>query len=125
MIDGKLLKFTQDDLLSSFQSNAASIGEDKLGFKPEDIRTHSNRCAAAMDMFMEDTPFYMIMLMGRCSSDALLKYIRRKVLEFSKGISIHMIRKDILFTIPEHRATQEDPRPQNRKSFATNLSMAP
>ena len=63
MIDGKLLEFTQDDLLSSFRSNVASIGEDKLGFKPKDIGTHSNRCAATMAMFMDDTPVYMIMLM--------------------------------------------------------------
>ena len=78
-----------------------------------------------MAMFMDDTPVYMIMLMGQWSSDALLKYIQRQVLEFSKGISIRTIRNDILFTIPEHRATQEDPRTQNRNSFATNLSIAP
>ena len=75
MIDGNFLEFSQDDLLSSFRSNTASIGEDKLGFKPKDIGTHSNRCAAAMAMFMDDTPVYMIMLMGRWSSDAFLKYI--------------------------------------------------
>ena len=125
MIDGKLLDFTQDDLISSYQSNAASIDEYKLGFKPEDIGTHSNRCAAAMAMFMDDTPVYMIMLMGWWSSDAFLKYVRRQVLYFSKGVSIPMIRNDILFTIPEHLSNQEDPRTQDRKSFATNLLMAP
>ena len=125
MINKKLLKFTQDDLLSSFRSNAASIGEEKMGFKPKDIGTHSNRCAAAMAMFMDDTPVYMIILMGRWSSEAFLKYIRRQVLEFSKGISIHMICNNILFTIPEHCATQEDPHTQNQNSFTTNLSMAP
>ena len=108
MIDGKLIDFTQYDLLYSFLSNATSIGEDKLGFKPEDIGTHSNRCAAAMAMFMDDTPVYMIMLMGWWSSDAFLKYIRRQVLEFSKGVLIRMIRNNIIFTVPEHRATQED-----------------
>ena len=62
---GKLYKFTQDDLLSNFRENAACIGRDKLGFDPSDIGTHSNRSAAAMAMFMDDTPVYMIMLMGR------------------------------------------------------------
>ena len=75
MIDGNLLEFTQYDLLSSFQSNAASIGKEKLGFKPKDIGTYSNRCADAMAMFMDNTPVYMIMLVGRWSSDAFLKYI--------------------------------------------------
>ena len=100
--DRKLQEFTQTDLLQSFRVNAASIGKDKLGFEPEDIGTHSTRSAAAMAMFMDDTPVYMIMLMGRWSSDAFLKYIRRQVLEFSKGLSFRMIRNDILFTITEH-----------------------
>ena len=125
MIDRKLLEFTQDDLLSSFRSNVASIGEEKLGFKPEDIGTHSNRCSAVMAMFMDNTPVYMIMLMGRGSSNAFLKYIPRQVLEFSKGMSIRMICNDILFTILEHCATQEDPHTQNRNSFAKNLSISP
>ena len=76
IIDGKLLGFTKDDLLSSFRSNATRIGEDKLDFKPKNIRTHSNRCAAAMAMLMDDTPVYMIILIGRWSSDAFLKYIQ-------------------------------------------------
>ena len=125
MSAGHLHEFTQEDLLANFRANAGSIGKDKLGFEPEDIGTHSNRSAAAMAMFMDDTPVYMIMLMGRWSSDAFLKYIRRQVLEFSKGMSLRMIRNDILFTIPDQHAPQEDPRTQNRNSFATNLSMAP
>ena len=80
MIHRNLLEFTQDYLISSFRSNAASIGKEKLGFKPEDIGTHSNRCAVAMAMFMDDTPVYMIMLIGWWSSDALLKYIQLQVL---------------------------------------------
>ena len=74
MSRGKLYKFTQEDLLENFRENAGIIGKDKLGFKPKDIGTHSNR-SAAMAMFMDNTPVYMIMLMGRWSSDAFLKYI--------------------------------------------------
>ena len=125
LVDGKLLEFTQNDLLLSFRACAASIGRDKLGYSPEDIGTHSTRSAAAMAMFMDDTPVFMIMLMGRWSSDAFLKYIRRQVLEFSKGMSHRMIKNDFLFTIPEQRALTDDPRTQNANSFATNLSMAP
>ena len=125
MHEGKILEFTQNDLLTSFRSCAGSIGKDKLGFTPEEIGTHSTRSAAAMAMFMDDTPVFMIMLMGRWSSDAFLKYIRRQVLEFSKGMSLRMIKNDFLFTIPAHRASHADPRSQNTNSFATNLSMAP
>ena len=70
MSGGKLYKFTKEDLLENFRKNAGSIGKDKLRFEPEDIGTHSNRSAAAMAMFMDDTPAYMIMLMGRWSSDS-------------------------------------------------------
>ena len=125
MHEGKLLEFTQHDLLTSFRDCAGSIGEDKLGFTPDEIGTHSTRSAAAMAMFMDDTPVFMIMLMGRWSSDAFLKYIRRQVLEFSKGMSLRMIKNDFLFTIPAHRASHADPRSQNTNSLATNLSMAP
>ena len=121
----KLLQFSSDDILTAFRANADSMGKDTLGFSSDEIGTHSTRSAAAMAMFMDDTPVYMIMLMGRWSSDAFLKYIRRQVLEFSKGMSLRMIRNDILFSIPEHRSSQADPRTQNPQSFATNLSMAP
>ena len=121
----KLTEITSNEILTAFRSNATKIGADTLGFKPEDIGTHSNRSAAAMAMFLDDTPVFMIMLMGRWSSDAFLKYIRRQVLEFSKGISSRMIKNDIFYSIPEHRCNQNDPRTRNKQSFATNLSMIP
>ena len=76
-------------------------------------------------MFMDDTPVFMIMLMGRWSSDAFLKYIRRQVLEFSKGMSRRMVKNEYLYAIPTHQSDSNDPRTQNQNSFATNLSLAP
>ena len=122
---GKLLEFKSEDILQAFRTNARVMGKDTLGFSPEDIGTHSNRSAAAMAMFLDDTPVFMIMLVGRWSSDAFLKYIRRQVLEFSKGISKGMIKCDTFFTIPHFQRDINDPRTQNKHSFATNLSMAP
>lgn len=125
LFEGELKEFTQDNVLQAFRKNATDIGKDILGYEKDDIGTHSNRSAAAMAMFMDDTPVYMIMLMGRWSSDAFLKYIRRQILEFSKGMSLRMIKNDILYSIPEQRADTNDPCTQNPNSFATNLSMAP
>ena len=102
-----------------------SIGKDKLGLLSEDIGTHSNRSAAAIFMFMDDTPVYMIIFMGRWSSDAFLKYIHRQVLEFIQGMSLGMIKNDVLYTIPEHLTDLMDPRTQDLNSFATNMYMAP
>ena len=78
-----------------------------------------------MAMFMDDTPVFMIMLMGRWSSDTFLKYIRRQVLEFSKGMSRRMVKNEYLYAIPTHQSDSNDPRTQNQNSFATNLSLAP
>lgn len=96
LFEGKLREFTQDDVLKAFRENAAAIGNEKLGFKPSEIGTYSNQSAAVMAMFMDDTPVYMIMLVGRWSSDAFLKYIWRQVLEFSKDMSIRMTKNDIM-----------------------------
>jgi hypothetical protein len=40
-----------------------------------------------MAMFLAKVPVYTIMLLGRWSSDDFLRYIRKQVKEFSKGIS--------------------------------------
>jgi hypothetical protein len=53
-----------------------------------------------MAMYLAGVPVFMIMLLGRWSSDAFLHYIRKQVKEFSKGISIKMIQNENFFTIP-------------------------
>ena len=75
------------------------MDKDRLGFFQNKIATHSTRAAAAMAMFMDDTHVYMIMILGRWSSDAFLKYICRQVLELSKGMPSCMVHNDILFSI--------------------------
>lgn len=91
---------------------------DKLGFTADDIGTHSLRSAAAMAMYLAGVPVYTIMLIGRWSSDAFLRYIRRQVQEFSSGVSSRMILTQDYFTIPDF-ASKEDPRTScNPMNFA-------
>ncbi len=52
-----------------------------------------------MAMFLAGVPVFTIMLLGRWSSDAFLRYIRRKVQEFSKGVSDKMISNEHFFTV--------------------------
>ena len=71
-----------------------------------------------MAMYLAGVPVFTIMLIGRWSSDAFLRYIRRQVQEFSAGVSRRMILTPDFFTIPsEAAAGPEDPRtcgnPQN------------
>ena len=121
--DGKLRLLTQDTLLMEFRSAVRAMGEDKLGFKAEDIGTHSIRSAAAMSMFLDNVPVFLIMLVGRWSSDAFLKYIRKQVLESSRGISKRMIKNDLFFTLPDMQSSSQDPRTRNPNSFASHLSV--
>jgi hypothetical protein len=97
---GKLHHITGPQLLKRIQLAATAIGKDILGFDPTDIGLHSARSGAAMAMYLSGVPVYTIMLLGRWSSDAFLRYIQRQVKEFSKGISKNMLTNDKFFTIP-------------------------
>ena len=74
-----------------------------------------------MAMHLNDVPTHTIMLVGRWSSDAFLKYIRRQVQEFTSGVSARMIQRGSFFNVPHAHSTshREDPRTPNcRQSFA-------
>jgi len=54
-----------------------------------------------MAMYLAGVPVFTIMLLGRWSSDAFLRYIRKEVQEFSNSVSSKMIRNENFFTISE------------------------
>jgi hypothetical protein len=64
-----------------------------------------------MAMYLAAVPNFTIMLLGRWSSDAFLRYIRKQVKEFSSRISEKMIQNENFFTIPS--ASNDDPRTTN------------
>jgi hypothetical protein len=82
---------------------AKRLGEDVLGFSHSDVGTHSLRSGAAMAMYLAGVPVFTIMLIGRWSSDAFLRYIRRQVLQFSAGVSKRMVGPSAhnVFTVPD------------------------
>ncbi len=96
----KIHYISGSQLLKQLRLAAAALGKDILGFSPKDLGLHSARSGAAMAMFLARVPVYTIMLLGRWSSDAFLRYIRKQVKEFSKGISKKMLKNDKFFTIP-------------------------
>jgi hypothetical protein len=91
--------FSGKELLSRIRIAAKSIGEEVLGFPPESIGLHSARSGAAMAMYLGGVPVFTIMLLGRWSSDAFLRYIRKQVQECSSGMSQKMIANERFFTI--------------------------
>jgi hypothetical protein len=106
--DDKKLLFTGTQLLKRLRLAAKMLGPDKLGFMPNQIGLHSARSGAAMAMYLAGVPVFTIMLLGRWSSDAFLRYIRKQVKEFSTGISQKMIINEHFFHVPT--ASIDDPR---------------
>ena len=103
-------------MIASLRMAAKAIGEEKLGFKIDDIGTHSIRSGAAMQMFLGESPVYVIMMIGRWSSDAFLKYIRKQVEQFSHNVSRRMLRFEFFRHVPDYNPTASrlDPRQRNR-----------
>eukprot|EP00957_Ditylum_brightwellii_P072107 5481373-Ditylum_brightwellii.AAC.1 len=89
------------EIRSLIQATARAYRENKLGVKAEDVGTHSNRSGAAMVMYLAGVPVYTIMLIGRWSSDAFLRYIRKQVQDFTMGISGKMLLTPDIYTVPD------------------------
>ncbi len=123
---GKLSTIPSTMILERIRSAVKSLGEDKLGFTENDVGTHSNRSGGAMGMYLTGTPVYTIMLLGRWSSDAFMRYIRKQVLNMSHGVSSKMITFDKFYTVPDfvHNAADGDIRARNRNNLATTNSLS-
>jgi hypothetical protein len=109
--DGKKHLLTGTELLKRICQAATLLGPDSLGFTSKEIGLHSARSRADMAMYLAHVPVFTIMLLGRWSSDAFLRYIRKQIKEFSNGISSNMIQKEHFFTVPS--TSLEDPRTAN------------
>ena len=73
----KIEHVTSAEMVAALRDAVRAIGEDKLGFKVEQVGTHSQRSGAAMAMYLGECPVYTIMMIGRWSSDAFLRYFRK------------------------------------------------
>ncbi len=73
--NGRMEHITSKTILQHLRAACATIGSACLGFEPHKIGTHSLLSGAAMEMYLGEIPVYTIMLIGRWSSDAFLRYI--------------------------------------------------
>ena len=92
-----------------------------FGLKPKEIGLHSIRSSAAMGMYLNGIPVFTIMLLGRWSSDAFLRYIRKQVVEFSNDVSRKMIQNPKYHHLPN--PDREDPRTHNPMAATANMGM--
>lgn len=108
------------EMVNALRAACVAVGEDKLGFKKEDIGTHSIRSGAAMSMMVGECPVYVIMMIGRWSSDAFLLYIRKQVEQFSHNVSRRMLRFEMFNHIEDYQANRSrlDPLQRNHSDNA-------
>ena len=114
-------KISSSQILLRLRAAARSVGSATLGFEPKEIGTHSLRSGAAMEMYLAGVPVYTIMLIGRWSSDAFLRYIRKQVEQFSCHVAKQMLTFKSFRTIPEiapRVVSIEDPRQRNHRDNA-------
>ena len=71
-------------------------------------------------MYLGECPVYTIMMIGRWSSDAFLKYIRKQVEKFSHNVSTRMLKFEMHNHLPgvDPRISHMDPRQRNHKDNA-------
>jgi hypothetical protein len=114
LLGSKVKQVTSKQVSTALQVAVIAIGEGILNIKAEEVGTHSLRSAAAMAMFLGGLPVYLIMLMGRWSSDAFLRYIRKQIEQFSHDVSTKMIENMFHRYIPEISSTSTDKNPMQR-----------
>ena len=107
-------------MTAALRDAVVAIGEEVLGFKKEQVGTHSIRSGASMVIYLGECPVYTIMLIGRWSSDAFLGYIRKQVEQFSHNVSKRMIWFLFHRHIPdlEPTASHMDPMQRNNPDNA-------
>ena len=112
---------TSQVLIDALRDAVVAVGEDSLGFKACEVGTHSIRSGAAMQMYLGECPVYTIMLIGRWSSDAFLRYIRKQIEQFSHNVSRRMLTFMSHQHIPDmepRRVSHLDPRQRNNPDNA-------
>jgi hypothetical protein len=115
----RIAQVTDVDMRKSLRAAVFDIGEKKLGIKQEEIGTHSLRSGAAMAMHLAEVPVYTIMIMGRWSSDAFLRYIRKQVAQFSQNIAKRMYTTTSFIHVPALESVDPlDPRTRNHPNNA-------
>jgi hypothetical protein len=119
-VNGHLKQVTSTHMINVLRDTVGAIGEVKQGIKKEDIGTLLIRLGAAMVMYLGECPVIMIMLIGRWSSNAFLRYIRKQVMEFSQNVAKRMLLCQNFRHIPDihTRVQQDNPRNRNHPDIA-------
>jgi hypothetical protein len=112
---------TSKQITNALKDAVSAIGEDSLHIASNKIGTHSICSGAAMAMFLGKCPVFLIMMIGRWSSDAFLCYIRKQVEEFNHNVSRNMLTHMFHRHIPNYSSqivSHLNPRQRNHPDNA-------
>jgi hypothetical protein len=88
---GKIHHMTSKEITDALRDGLSVFGSKKLRIEPNEIGTHSIRSGAAMAMYLGGVPVFAIQIIGRWSSNAFMKYIRKQIEEFTFDVSARML----------------------------------
>ena len=117
---GKKANLAASACLKYLRAFISTIDNEAYGIFPHEIGLHSLRSSSAMAMYLNGVSVCTIMLMGRWSSDAFLRYIRHQVEQFGSNVSQLMISKNTTY---HHSCSPQDLRSHNPHSAAANFGM--
>jgi hypothetical protein len=120
LINNIITQITSENVIKALRDAVEAIREHRLGITKDEIGTHLIRSGAAMAMYLGECAVFTIMLIGRWSSDAFLRYIRKQVMEFSQNVAKKMLTYQNFRHIPDihRRIPRDDPRQRNKPNNA-------
>jgi hypothetical protein len=120
LINDRITQITSENVINALRDAVEAIGEHRLGITKDKIGTHLIRLGAAMAMYLGKCAVFTIMLIGRWSSNAFLRYIRKQVMEFSQNAAKKMLTYQNFRHIPDihRRIPRDDPRQRNNSNNA-------
>ncbi len=86
-------------VLEQLRTATRAISERQLGFKAEDIGTHSIRSGATMAMYLAGVKVKTIQMIGRWRSRSFMRYLRIQVPETTRGVATRMTSRHTFLTI--------------------------
>jgi hypothetical protein len=118
---GHINHVTSKQVIAAMRDGVQAIGTDVLHIGKSEIGTHLIRSGAAMAMFLSNCSVCLIMMIGRWSSDAFLRYIRKQAEQFSHNVSSKKAKQMFHRHIPTYTSPSvpnHDPRQRNHPNNA-------
>ena len=78
------------NIIAVIRAECLRVGATRLGFSPEDARTHSLRSGRVMVMHIPNVSDGLLMAIGRWWSLGFMVNIQQQILSFSTGVSVKM-----------------------------------